>query len=467
MAHLRRQARQSEEKCLGSLWALAASSMPERMPQGTICQLHYLGGGTVEFQEASGSRVRRPFLHAPPLRIGQEVRFTVSSAGEAFQIEVLQPGVAKGAGMLREAVEQKAGREGKRLVEAKRHAEAEAFSSQRPAWRLQRCIRKFWNASPEERLDMLSRAELALKQLLRQADLDGDAICRLVRKVVGWLQAPRFLKQMTGASGGTAQAQAGNAGDLQCRVRRLLISALSNLDVMDGTTSQAVETAVAYIAQLIQDVCFADLETSRAARDWQQLQALIQGGAISPADGAKKTLRSERLKGEERARVVAGDFLPNIRVRQLHSVFPGDAVRLTCPSCPRSISSRWWWRHPKTQVPHLLIPSSGCYHGGARGRRVSVDATSRWHPADASLKVKGDCLSNLDFCHHKRVRADCKECGGYMICSHGKRRPLCHQCKPKAEKLRAALALPPHRVNLGDPENLTPSPCLPRSTMHF
>ena len=55
------------------------------MPQGSVCQLHYVGG-IVQFQEASGSRVRLPFLHAPPLYIGQEVRFALDSAGEAVSL---------------------------------------------------------------------------------------------------------------------------------------------------------------------------------------------------------------------------------------------------------------------------------------------------------------------------------------------------------------------------------------------
>ena len=187
------------------------------MPHGTVCQLQYLGGGIVQFQEASGSWVRLPFLHAPSLRIGQEVRFMVSSAGEALGVEVLQPGAEGESGLSQQPVRQEAERKQRQLVPAKRHAEeAEAFRLQRPAWKLQRCIDRFQNANQEERLDMLSRAEVTLKQLLQQAEPDGDAICRLVCKVVGWLEAPRFSKQMTGTSRGSGEA--GSTGDLQCRI---------------------------------------------------------------------------------------------------------------------------------------------------------------------------------------------------------------------------------------------------------
>ena len=409
------------------------------MPQGAVCQLYYLGGGTVQFQEAAGAWVRLPFLHAPPLRIGQEVHFTLSSAGEALGIEVLQPAADVESSLLRKPVQQqKAEHEPRQLVPAKRHAaEAEAFRLQRPAWKLQRCIGRFQNANLEERLEMLRRAELTLKQLLQQAELDGDAICRLVRKVVGWLQAPRFLKQTPTTGGGSHEA--GCTGDLQCRIRQLLISALSSLDLTDDTTRQAVETAVAYMQQLIQGVCLANLETSRAARQWQQLQSLVstEGGATSPIEvSRKKTVRSETVRGKDRAGVAEGGWSPNIRVRQLPLVFAGDPVRLTCPSCPRSITSRWWWRHPRTQVVYLLIPHHGCSHGGRRGRGVKVDETSRWRPVDA-WPTKDDGFSTLDFCGHHRQRKVCKECGGYSVCSHGRRRDRCRLCgRPRKKWLR-------------------------------
>ena len=403
------------------------------MPQGTVCQLHYLGGGTVQFQEASGSCLRLPFHHATSLRIGQKVHFALNAAGEAIGIEVQQPGYKESC-LLQKPVQQKAQHEQRQLVPAKRHAEeAETLRLQRPAWKLQRCIDRFQNANQEERLEMLSRAEMTLRELLQQADLDGDAICQLVRKVVGWLQAPRFFKQMTGTGGGSSEA--GGMGDLQSRIRRLLISALSSLDLTDSTTRQALETAVAYIKQLSQDVCLADLETSRAARQWQQLQSLIstEGGPPLPMeDSRKRLLRSEGLKAVDRAGVVEGDWSPNTRIRQLPWVFVGDPVRLTCPSCPASITSRWWWRHPKTQAVYLLIPQNGCYHGGLRGRGVKVDETNRFRPACPadSLQTKDDCFPNLDFCQHQRIRAQCKECGGYKVCSHGRHRHDCRVCKP-------------------------------------
>ena len=403
------------------------------MPQGTVCQLHYLGGGIVQFLEASGSWVRLPFLHAPSLRIGQEVRFTVSSAGEALGVEVLQPRADEESSVLRQPVQQKAEREQKQLVPAKRHAE-EALGLQRPAWKLQRCIDRFQNADLEGRLDMLSRAEATLKQLLQEAEPDGNAICGLVCKVVGWLQAPRFSKQTTGCGGGSPEA--GGPGDLQCRIRRLLISALSSLDLTDEATGQAVETAVAYMRQLIQDVCLADLESSRAVRQWRKLQSLISVEAestLSIEDGPKKRQLTETLKRQDRASIFEGAFTPNARVRQLPLVFAGDPVRLTCPSCPASITSRWWWRHPKTQAVHLLIPSNGCFHGNTKRSRGKVDETSRWRPVDA-WPTKDDNFTRLDFCCHQRERCQCANCGGHQICSHGKRHSRCQLCRRLPKK---------------------------------
>ena len=407
------------------------------MPQGTICQLHYLGGGTVQFQEVSGSWVRLPFHPAPSLRIGQQVRFTLKSAGEALTIEALEPGAEEKPGLSPKATQcQKPEHEERQVVAAKRRAEeAEAFRLQSLASKLQRCIGRFQNANQEERLEMLSQAEVTLKQLLQQADRDGDAICRLVRKVVGWLQAPRFSKQMSGTRGGSWET--GSTGDLQSRIRRLLISALSSLDMTDGPTRQAVETAVVYIQQLIQDVCLADFETSQAAREWQTLQSLIstEARALPIQDGPKLEKvrgadRSKRVRGEDKARIVEGDWSPSSKIRQLPLVFAGDSVPLTCPSCPASINSRWWWRHPKTQEVSLLIPQNGCFHGGTRGRGVKVDETSRWRPRTA-WPTKNDGFSNLDFCQHQRQRRLCKECGGYRICSHDKQRNKCRLCRPR------------------------------------
>ena len=399
------------------------------MHQGTVCQLHYVGGGIIQFQEASGFWVRLPFLHAPPLRIGQEVLFALNSTGEAEGIEVQLPGADKESGLLRKPVQQKAQHEQTQLVPAKRHAEeAEGFRLQRPAWKLQRRIGRFQNANQEERLEMLNRAEATLRELVQQAGLDGDAICGLVCQVVGWLQAPRFSKQRTGTGGGSSEA--GGMGDLQSRIRRLPISALSSLDLTDGTTKQAVETAVAYIQQLIQDVCLDDLETSRAAREWRRLQSLIStqdGPPLPIEDGRKRPQQSDFAKGGDRACLVEGDWSPNTKLRQLPSVFAGDAVQLTCPSCPRSITGRWWWRHPKTHAVSLLIPTKGCYHGGTQRSRGTVDDTSRWRPVDA-WPAKNDILSNLDFCHHQRTRSTCAPCGGYSMCSHSKRRDKCRLC---------------------------------------
>ena len=282
---------------------------------------------------------------------------------------------------------------------------------------------------------MLSSAEAMLKQLLQEAEPDGNAICGLVCKVVGWLQAPRFSKQTTGCGGGSREA--GGPGDLQCRIRRLLISALSSLDLTDEATGQAVETAVGYMRQLIQDVCLADLETSRAARQWRKLQSLISAEAertLSIEDGPqKRQLRSETLKRQDYGSIAEGAFSPNVRVRQLPLVFAGDALQLTCPSCPASITSRWWWRHPKTQAVHLLIPSNGCYHGGTKRSRGKVDETSRWRPVDA-WPTKDDNFPRLDFCCHKRERCQCAECGGYKICSHGKRHDSCQLCRRPHKK---------------------------------
>ena len=65
--------------------------------------------------------------------------------------------------------------------------------------------------------------------------------------------------------------------DLQRRVRSLLISALSSLDLSDSTTYQATETAVLHILQLMQgkETLFRGNSKSLAMRQWRQLQELL------------------------------------------------------------------------------------------------------------------------------------------------------------------------------------------------
>ena len=168
-------------------------------------------------------------------------------------------------------------------------------------------------------------------------------------RCVGWLHpeknAPASVESTCVAT--DAVAGVSQPTNLQYRVRRLLILALSSLDLSDITTYQAVETAVAYIAQLMK-AC--DRKASRAARQWQQLGELIglttAVQKIAPINqGDRKTKYQEDPKlenlcsqdpgtfpepkmlkrhitsGEDRAGMLEGAYYPSKKVKGLDSVF--------------------------------------------------------------------------------------------------------------------------------------------------
>ena len=154
----------------------------DSMPCGIICQLHYDGGGSVQYHDASGASVCLPFLQGAKLRIGQQVAFAVSQRGEAIDIEVCggqQENSNKNAGCDPLALE---------ISDwIPPVLPTTKVSRELQTRRLQRSIGKFNNATPDERMEMLTQAEGLLENLLNEATLDGNAICRLVCRCVGWL----------------------------------------------------------------------------------------------------------------------------------------------------------------------------------------------------------------------------------------------------------------------------------------
>ena len=433
----------------------------DSMPCGIICQLHYDGGGSVQYHDASGASVCLPFLQGAKLRIGQQVAFAVSQRGEAIDIEVCggqQENSNKNAGCDPLALE---------ISDwIPPVLPTTKVSRELQTRRLQRSIGKFNNATPDERMEMLTQAEGLLENLLNEATLDGNAICRLVCRCVGWLHLEKNAleknAQASVESKCVADAVAGvsQPTNLQCRVRRLLILALSSLDLSDITTYQAVETAVAYIAQLMK-AC--DDKASRA-RQWQRLGELIgnfgggdcddcanQPGRSQDTPGRPKVgilcsqdpgtfleanhetkMLKRQITGEDRAGMLEGAYYPSKKVKGLDSVFSSDeAVRLECPMCHESISSNWYWKHPKTEDVYVLVPSKG---HSACNRKVGKRCYWR---ADGKPTLL-DNFQQLDFCPHHRRRVVCRDCGGSQICCHQKPWYHCAVCKmrPRIRKKR-------------------------------
>ena len=373
--------------------------------RGHVCQLNYAGGGLLQ-HIFEGEVVRVPFCRAPRLWIGQEVSFKLSGAG-AEQIEVHRVGGGP--------------------LEHLESTEKGGESTWRGARKLQRCIWKFQNARLSERLEMLSQAEETLEGLLAQAALDGDALCSLVSRVAGWLHAPRSVG--SGAVG--EQSQGEMRGDMQWRVRRLLISALSHLDLLDSTTRGKLEAAVAYITQLMKGHVFG--RTSGAGRQWQQLERLLSqesGTEITP-EVEEDTDVKARLKRKytslcfkDRAQLTNGRYVPNKKVRELAAAYCSeDQVVLQCCGCGHSLSSNWFWKHPTRGLVFCLKPQSGhtaCkLETGSKKDYVALDSRPTVH----------DQFAKLDYCEHQRRRVECSNCGGRDVCPHGRLQRKCGLCK--------------------------------------
>ena len=322
--------------------------------------------------------------------------------------------------------------------------------------KLQRSIGRFHNATLEERLEMLTHAEESLDNLLAETELEGDAICRLVRKCVGWLH-PQVVRAGTINLGNEGPVE--SEGHLQYRVRHLLITALRSLDLTDATTYQAVETAVAHITHMMKDP--VELKSTRVAKQWQQLRILIgapptpengdpvKDQAVGERDQANSVLESEgphpRLPGhlpenkvqQHRQRPPSHDwagsfenaYFPSKKVKQLEFVFSStEAVQLECPKCQKRMTSNWYWQHPKTKEVHVLVPCNG--HKACKGK---TGKKIFWKATDGRQTVVDD-FNHLDLCQHHRRRTKCEHCRGKMICWPKAMEPLCRVQKFREKK---------------------------------
>lgn len=251
-----------------------------RLLKGQVCQLHYDSGGILEYQSLSGKEYLR-FSRAPLfLAIGQEVCFQkrclpgwVDSVElfEAVDLQVL-------CSVPQMPQEQTQKRDLTQLSKAKPERSGGQIQ------RLQRRIALFRNAGHGEQLELVLQAESLLNTLVSQSELDGNAICRLVRKCASWLNAPVLQTSIQQYCASSAAKEK----SLQWKVRKILITALSHLDLHDSATRQAVETALCYMSSLVQrlDEKAAFLSKpaqSQSWKQWLQLRGLLEDG-YSPVD---------------------------------------------------------------------------------------------------------------------------------------------------------------------------------------
>ena len=380
-------------------------------------------------QSSRGDAWQLPFAHAPPhVRIGHTVTFSLAAdrADLAVDLEVIQEKAATSSAHAE-----------KGLPNIQEKAAKPVLSlAKEPTRKLQRSITRFHNADFEERLRMIESAESVLSDLLNAAELDGDAICKLLCRCTGWLHAPGSFEAKHAADTEVAAAETATdpqPSDLQSRVRRLLVSALSSLDLSDSTTYQAVETAALYILQLMQgrENLSCGNGKSLAKRQWQQLQhLLVTHGAQhgrrkrKPVDDALGVLKDKATRSKCGAAASIGMYRPNERVRSLPAVFeaPDCVILLKCSNCAERSSTSWFWKHSRNWRTSALVPQDGhlpC--------RKLLGKKCAWRSMDGTSTCS-DNFNNLDFCKHKNKRSRCKECGGREICRHSRQRSLCKEC---------------------------------------
>ena len=417
-------------------------------PTGFVCQLHYRGGGSLLCQTSTGDSRQLPFAHAPPhVRVGHTVTFSLAADGVdlAVDLEVCQE---KAATSSAEA------EMGGQIMQEK-PAKPVFDISKQPARKLQRSITRFHNADLKERLRMIETAEGLLHDLLNEVELDGDAICKLLCRCAGWLHPPgSFEAKHVSSTEDTAGAAVSEPSDLQRRVRRLLILALSSLDLSDTTTYRAVETAVLHILELLQgkETSFSGNGKSLAMRQWRQLRELLVAEAPQSdptqrkaSDEALEGLRKKattRLPRKDMSAAVDGVFRPNKRVRSLPAVYeaPEQVVLLKCSNCVERISTTWFWTHSGHGKTYALVPCNG--HAACR---KTLGKTCPWRSLDGT-DTCADIFKQLDLCHHNSQRPLCVECGGSSICPHNRRRYRCSACKmPSLTEHAMRNRVPPSR----------------------
>ena len=407
------------------------------MPIGFVCQLHYHGGGSLLCQSSAGDSWQLPFARAPPqVRIGQTVSFSlaVDRADLAVDLGGIKEDIAKPSATAEV---------GLRRIQEKAAKPASSISGQakQPTRKLQRSITRFHNADLDERRQMIGAAEGVLSDLLNADKLDGDAICKLLCRCAGWLHGPGSFEAKHVAATEVAAtetatvSQPSGPSDLQHRVRRLLISALSSLDLNDITTYQAVETAVLYILQLMQDkdIFFSGNEKSLAVRQWRQLRELLVSETVPSVSTKRKASieapavlqdKAARRVSKDRSATIDGVYRPNERVRSLPSVYeaPDRVVMLKCSKCVKRISTSWFWKQPRNGRICAVVP-----HNGHKTCRRKMGKRCPWISLDGTDTCL-DSFESLDFCNHNRPRSRCPECGGRFLCPHNLQRSQCKEC---------------------------------------
>ena len=167
------------------------------MPVGLVCQLRYDGGGALLYRASEDSVV--PFYTAScRLLIGQKVTFSLhQSVGRAEAVDVACVETCSST------LESKPQPPKHFLQEPQlfRVVSSDSTAQLPLSRKLQRSVFRFHNATREERLVMLGRAEERLETAMSSSPLDGAQLCRLVNRCAGWLHAVSLDRRTSGQTG--------------------------------------------------------------------------------------------------------------------------------------------------------------------------------------------------------------------------------------------------------------------------
>ena len=440
--------------------------------RGRVCQLKYFSGGTLE--HSVHGLVQRIIFSTSSigLSIGQEVFFRTRRV--AHDVEAVGICMVKHCHQFNQMVGS-IGRNDQKLAPLALAEEsirdvAKALPEQSQVRRFPRRRTFFQNATQEEQKQLVMEAEKLLNTLLSQSKLDGDAICRLVRKCASWLHPPLHT------SDSVKQIDKARATDEVChmqfqwRVRRILIKALNNLDLQDPYTFQAVKTAMIFLASLTQPFNKKSEIISHSStptqKQWQKLRSFFDGLEHLLSD--QKPLKDQSAlhtseQGPQNQASQAGMFYgfagqcfePTEKVKALATTFHDTKATLKCSDCPYTITSNWRFQNPKTLKCAILGPKKG--HSLCQRK---LKRWCSWKSLDGSRVIK--CIeSSLSYCRHKRMLRKCIACGSPEICAHGKWMYQCKECKPCKQNLGRNVRPRPASMKSKDLfQSLRHMPCL-------
>ena len=443
--------------------------------RGRVCQLNYNCSGMLEPSPMAGLPKRVPFVKSPlSLRVGQAVRFRiVSRSDDAQAVDIIlesdvQPRQAREvAEITSDANDLDTSSTSRTSVEKSQLLDfvdvMSAVPGERHSRSFLRRMSQFQNAGQADQVQLVIEAERSLDRLLGQSTLDGDAICRLARKCASWLHPP-VLQTANPPRQSDHESARGTEDQvhLQERIRKILIHALNHLDLQDPFTFEAMKAALFYIDSLCErlgEKCgssSAMLPSTPARKQWLQLKSLLEdsglqglhemssrppcpimedhskpGPLLSAAntqDKMKEMVDTLRIPGVEhehepkRRHRIAEYYEPSARIKALSTVSQGAPVKLMCSECPFTVTSCWYFQHPKTLKRSVIAQ-----HRGHKTCRQKVK-NCHWKSLDGSPVIRS-LVYAVQYCPHNILLGNCASCGGYKMCVHSKRKEYCKECK--------------------------------------